>query len=148
MYDLNLLKQAEDQELILNDSPESFLKKYARGRCALFTGNKGVEANGALKEFFAAVPQAAHFSGIEAEPETGTVERMAEFLNEGNFDTVFALGGGSVLDAAKAAYLVSQSKLSLHELFGVNMYSARFPGKTLKRIIALLRGKIGIPSLL
>ncbi len=136
MHDFDLLKEAEAQELIITDSPETFLKKYAQGRCAVFTGSKSSGANGALKEFFAAVPQAAHFSGIEAEPATETVERMTEFLDEGKFDTVFALGGGSVLDAAKAAYLSSQSQLPLQELFGVDRYSARCPDKRLKRIIA------------
>ena len=137
MNDLKLLEQAQGQELILQNAPGDFLKKYSVGRSAVFIGGKGSLLNGALDEFKEAVPGAEVFSGIEAEPSTETVEKMTAFLDEGKFDTVFALGGGSVLDAAKAAYLVNQTKLPLRELFGVNMYSNKFPGRTLKRIIAL-----------
>ena len=134
---LQLLTQAPGEELILTNDPADFFKKYAKGRCAVFTGRKGVEANGAWEEFSNAVPGAKRFSGIEPEPCIETVERMTAFLEQGKYDTVFAIGGGSVLDAAKAAFLVHQTKLPLRELFGVNMYSQKFPGKDLARIIAV-----------
>ena len=137
MNELQLLTQAQGQDLILTDTPADFFKKYARGRCAVFTGSKGVESNGAWSDFSAAVPGADKFSGIEAEPAVETVERMTAFLKDGNFDTVFAIGGGSVLDAAKAALLLSQSPLPLRELFGINKFSEKFPGRELKRIVAL-----------
>ena len=137
MNDLQLLTQAQGEELLLTDIPENFFKKYARGCCAVFTGSKGVEANGAWEDFSGSVPHAERFSGIEAEPAVETVERMTDFLKDGNFDTVFAIGGGSVLDAAKAALLLSQSPLPLRELFGINQYSARFPEKEVKRIVAV-----------
>ena len=134
---IQLLNQAPGEELFLTEEPSELFKRFAAGRCAVFTGNKGVESNGAWDEFHAALPEAVRFAGIEAEPSTGTVEKMADFLNNGKFDTVFAVGGGSVLDAAKAAFLVNQSGLPLRELFGVNMLSQRFPGKSFKRIIAV-----------
>ena len=137
MNDLQLLKQTPGEEIFLTEDPSSFFKTYAKGRCAVFTGKRGVEANGAWADFSAAVPGAVRFSGIEAEPAIETVERMTAFLNDGKFDTVFAIGGGSVLDAAKAAFLVSQTKWPLKELFGVNKYSTPLPEKILRRIIAV-----------
>ena len=134
---LQLLPQAPGEELVLTNEPAAFFKKYARGRCAVFTGRKSVEASGTWDEFSTAVPQSERFSGIEPEPCVETVERMTAFLDAGNYDTVFAIGGGSVLDAAKAAFLVHQTKIPLQELFGVNMYSQKFPGKDLARIIAV-----------
>ena len=137
MNDLQLLTQAPGQKLILSDAPETFFKACAKGRCAVFTGGRGAEKNNAWQDFSAAVPDAKRFQGIEPEPSTATVGRMAEFLDNGDFDTVFAIGGGSVLDAAKAAYMVNQSRLPLQELFGINKLSARFPGREFKRIIAV-----------
>lgn len=134
---LKLIKQAPGEELLLTEDPAGFYKTYAKGRCAVFTGLRGVDANGAWEDFSKAVPGAERFSGIPAEPSTDTVDEMTAFLDKGRFDTVFAIGGGSVLDAAKAAYLVHQTKLPLRELFGVNMYSRRFPEHPLRRIIAL-----------
>ena len=137
MNDLLFLKQTPGEELLLTEDPAPFYRKYAKGRCAVFTGGKGVEANGAWQEFSAAVPDAERFCGIEEEPGTETVERMTAFLDKGKFDTIFAIGGGSVLDAAKAAYLVHQTGEPLKELFGVNKYSTRFPEIPLRRIIAV-----------
>jgi alcohol dehydrogenase YqhD (iron-dependent ADH family) len=44
----------------------------------------------------------SHFSGIEPNPESTTVNRAATMLRESGADVVVALGGGSVMDAAKA----------------------------------------------
>jgi alcohol dehydrogenase YqhD (iron-dependent ADH family) len=44
----------------------------------------------------------SHFSGIEPNPESTTVNRAATKLRESGADVVVALGGGSVMDAAKA----------------------------------------------
>ena len=137
MNDLKLLEQAPEQELVLTNDPRDFLKQYANGRCAVFTGGKGVEANGAWEDFSGVVPGCERFSGIEPEPSIETIEKMILFLDGGKFDSIFAIGGGSVLDAAKAALLAHQSRLELRELFGVNKFSSAFPGKELKRIIAV-----------
>lgn len=77
------------------------------------------------------------WTGVEAEPSTATVEKMAAFLRENNPENVVAAGGGSVLDAAKAAYLVWQTGWQLGELFGVNRWSSANPGKKLKRLVAI-----------
>ncbi|MBR2720947.1 MAG: iron-containing alcohol dehydrogenase, partial [Lentisphaeria bacterium] len=49
------------------------------------------------------------WTGVEAEPSTETVKKMVEFLKERRPENVVAVGGGSVLDAAKAAYLCYQT---------------------------------------
>ena len=45
----------------------------------------------------------AVFSEIRVEPDDRTVERATHFLDEGNFDGVVSVGGGSSMDTAKAA---------------------------------------------
>ena len=77
------------------------------------------------------------WTGVEAEPSAGTVEKMVEFLRQNQPENVVAVGGGSVLDAAKAAYLVYQTGWELNELFGVNRWSSANPGKRLKRMVAI-----------
>ena len=75
--------------------------------------------------------------GVEPEPSVKTVEKMVAFLKECTPQNVVAVGGGSVLDAAKAAYLVYQTGWSLSELFGVNRWSSANPGQKLKRMVAI-----------
>ena len=77
------------------------------------------------------------WTGVEAEPSTSTVEKMVEFLKERRPENVVAIGGGSVLDAAKAAYLSYQTGWELRDLFGVNRWSNANIGKRLKRMVAI-----------
>lgn len=77
------------------------------------------------------------WTGVEAEPCSETVEAMAEYLRRENPEKVIAVGGGSVLDAAKAALLMVESNWSLDELFGVNKFSSAHPDKVLRRLTAI-----------
>lgn len=51
--------------------------------------------------------QACVFDEVEPNPSTRTVERAAEVASRNKCDLVIAVGGGSVIDAAKAAALVA-----------------------------------------
>jgi len=77
------------------------------------------------------------YMDIPAEPSADDVRRMTEVLKKEQPQFVAALGGGSVMDAAKAAYLSWQSGLDVSELFGVNQASVKCPGKEFKRILCL-----------
>ncbi len=68
-------------------------------------------ANGPLVEtakssLAAAGIEASVFSDIRVEPCDDTVMRGAAFLNDGSFDGIVSVGGGSVIDTAKGALLV------------------------------------------
>ncbi len=133
---VDLIAQAEKffsevpgEKIIITDDAVAELKKLCRGKTVVFAGTHAAE-----------LFRNAGFTvrcGIEAEPATATVEKMAEYLRQESPDTVAAAGGGSVLDAAKAALLMWQSKWQLDELFGVNRWSSAHPGKKLKRLIAI-----------
>jgi len=57
------------------------------------------------------------FSDIRVEPCDDTVMRGAAFLNASHFDGVVSVGGGSVIDTAKAAMLVHQHGGNVIEYF-------------------------------
>ena len=77
------------------------------------------------------------YAGIPPEPTVEDVRKMRAALEQSKPEIVIAVGGGSVMDAAKAAYLSMQTESDVNELFGVNTASTRFPEKEFKRIICI-----------
>ena len=76
-------------------------------------------------------------SGIPAEPDLDDVARILEAIRESGSTEVVAIGGGSVIDAAKAAWAAWQTGLDVSELFGSGKITEKFPGKEFKRVIAI-----------
>lgn len=77
------------------------------------------------------------FQGVEPEPSTSTVRAIVKELEANRPDAIVALGGGSVMDAAKAACLSWQTGLDVTELFGDGKASEKFPGKKFLRVICI-----------
>lgn len=77
------------------------------------------------------------FHTVPPEPDTEVVRTIVSWMKELQPDLVVAVGGGSVLDAAKAAYLSWQSGMDVVELFGAGVASAKFPGRKFKRVICI-----------
>lgn len=69
----------------------------------ILTGGSSAERNGTLAEVRAALGSRVHetFVGIEANPDFSTCLRAVARAREGSFDLLLAVGGGSVIDAAK-----------------------------------------------
>lgn len=59
------------------------------------------------------------FDGTESNPAFAVVEEGLTAIGKGQFDSVFAVGGGSIIDAAKAKASVSTSKKPLARLAGI-----------------------------
>ena len=117
------------EKIVFAGNLKEALVPYDKENCIVFSGTHYAEEIKA--EGFSV------WCGIEAEPETLTIEKMAAFLREEKPEQVIAVGGGSVLDAAKAAWLMVQTNWSLDELFGVNRWSGANPEKSLRRITAV-----------
>ncbi len=140
-----LINSIPGQRVYIGDSLEEFktiLETYPEGSVVVFTGRSSADQSGAWEELEQAIGsvqrKAVRFSGIEAEPDTETVERMVSFLKEVNPAVVIALGGGSVMDVAKAAYLVLQSGWNISDHFGTDCYSKTIPQDTkLKKVICI-----------
>ncbi|MHA2188246.1 MAG: iron-containing alcohol dehydrogenase [Candidatus Thorarchaeota archaeon] len=57
------------------------------------------------------------WDGAVPDPKVSTVKEAAQFLTKFNADTIIAVGGGSVIDTAKAAWVLYESpETKLHEL--------------------------------
>ena len=94
---IKLLSEAPGERMIISDDWRRELVSYPADRTAVFAGTHCAPL---LKECGFEV-----WTGVEAEPCVETVVQMREFLQEKQPEYVIAAGGGSVLDAAKAAYL-------------------------------------------
>ena len=118
-----------------------YCRQRAVERIAVFTGGGSVDRAGHWSCFLnglaALNPSLQRFGGIPAEPDTGTVAAMTGFLRDVRPDLVIALGGGSVMDAAKAALIVLETDLPLEDCFGANRIAALRPGRTFRRIAAV-----------
>ncbi len=58
------------------------------------------------------------FCDIRIEPDDDTVMRASGFLSQGKFDGVVSVGGGSVMDTAKAAMVYALYPASFSDYFG------------------------------
>ncbi len=58
------------------------------------------------------------FSDIRIEPDEATIMRAARFLRGGRFDGVVSVGGGSVIDTAKAAMVYALYPAGFMDYFG------------------------------
>ena len=77
---------------------------------------------------------APRFENSPPEPDTACVRKIVSVMEQEKPDVVLAVGGGSVMDAAKAAYLSWQTGMDVRELFGNGVASKAFPEKIFRRV--------------
>ena len=141
-----MLEQYAPTEIVFGENAIDRLEREIRDRSAkrvlLITGgNHSFVQSGAAEAFDALwkkcglEPQV--FSGVPAEPDVEVIRSIVKKMAENDPELVVAIGGGSVLDAAKAAYLSCQTELDVIELFGAGIASKRFPGRTFRRVICM-----------
>ncbi|ODU60438.1 MAG: aldehyde reductase [Comamonadaceae bacterium SCN 68-20] len=101
----------------------------AQARVLILVGGASAEKNGTLAEVRQALGARPHatFPGIEPNPSYETALRAVQQIREGGFDFLLAVGGGSVIDAAKfiaAAVHVEGDPWSILEKRGRNIARA------------------------
>jgi len=98
---------------------EGILKKEEAKKILLFT-DKGVEAAGVLGKVVEVLEQIGVqytiFKDLKPEPTYQDVESVMESVNKADGDLLVAVGGGSVMDAAKLCSLLKGSGYSVKEL--------------------------------
>ena len=141
----SFLKELPGERIRFADRPWpalcEFLAEEPVGPVAVFTGKHSLDASGRWRELEEALAASGRpvrrFREIDSEPDSVTVEAMLAFLRQERPGAVVAVGGGSVMDAAKAAFLVFQTGCPLAEHYGVDVWSGRHPGEELRRVIAV-----------
>ena len=132
MNTLNTLLQSYSDTAVAV-SPDGW-KAFARllasrrpARIAAFTGEQSADRSGLWGDFAARCRgvDLRRFRSIPPEPDLDCANRMIAFLRDCQADMVVALGGGSAMDAAKAAYLSVQTGAPVESFFGVNQYSGK-----------------------
>lgn len=126
---------------VMNDLSAEFLLSEEKPVVTFVIGGSSITRSGARADMTNMMLHSEFESrlvcGIPAEPDLDDVARIIEALKESQSTEVVAIGGGSVLDAAKAAWAAYQTGLDVSALFGVNKITEKFPGKEFRRIIAV-----------
>lgn len=107
-------------------------------RVAVFTDpylRNGPLVAQALSSLTSAGIDVAVFSDIRVEPDDQCVMQAAGFLEEGHFDAMVSVGGGSVIDTAKAAAIVAAHGGNIVDYFAAPVGGGRgVPGAVLPHI--------------
>lgn len=95
----------------------------------LVVTDRGVRATAAFATFAAALEAApldvTLDDGVESNPRLATAERLGQRAREERIDGIVGIGGGSVLDAAKAAAMLATNDGPATDFVGRNLFSAR-----------------------
>lgn len=98
------------------------LAKYGVSKPLVVT-DAGVKAAGILDNLLQHLPGGPEavtvFDAIEPDPTIESVETIAEMVQRGGHDVVIGLGGGSALDATKAAAATAAANRPVTELVGI-----------------------------
>lgn len=97
-------------ELMFGDGCLEYIKSVPCERAMIVIGGSSVEKNGTLATvegyFHEAGAETTVFRGVEPDPHFSTVRRGADAMLEWQPDLICALGGGSVMDAAKTMWVI------------------------------------------
>ena len=93
-------------------------------------GGGSVKKNGSLDILLTSLDEAGVstkiFEGVEPNPSKETIESIAQTYTEGKFELSIALGGGSAMDAAKAALILTGlNETDISPYFGVGKASEK-----------------------
>jgi len=120
---------------------EEIILSGAEAVSVIFGGYKSSMESGAYRGLFDMFRSldlnVSAFQGVPAEPDFETVQRIISFLDENSPQLVIAVGGGSVMDAAKVAYASWQTGMSPMQMTGADKISSAFPDRKLKRVICI-----------
>jgi alcohol dehydrogenase class IV len=113
------------------------VKRYG-DRTLLIIGKGSIKKSGMLDRILRSLERNSvsykMVEGVEPNPSKETVYRITYHLLAGNFNSILAIGGGSVIDAAKAVGILGTTKEGeIDDYFGVGMVS-----KKTKKIMNLI----------
>ncbi len=110
-------------DIIFGNDALGVLKGIASDSAVLFTDAFMVSSGtaDAVKQYMTACKQIAVFSEVKPDPPVELISKAVKFVMDVNADTVFALGGGSAIDAAKSTLMI------IREHYGKNIKLIAIP---------------------
>ncbi|MCK9170182.1 MAG: iron-containing alcohol dehydrogenase [Treponema sp.] len=115
-------------ELLFGKGALAYLKQVKAGKTAIVIGGSSMLKSGILKKVEDYLHESGSetfvISGVEADPHFSTVMRGAGEMKKNQPDLIVALGGGSVMDAAKTMWIYYEHEelSSLEELFPPHVF--------------------------
>jgi alcohol dehydrogenase class IV len=116
---------AEKVNLVSNNLPGNILMgrgaleklEIAEGKKLIIT-DRGLAATGIVERLTRRFPDAEICAELSSEPTTGDLDKVLNFARQGAFRAIIGLGGGSVLDMAKAVAALINSRLTAIDALG------------------------------
>ena len=110
-------------DIIFGNDALGVLKTIASDSAVLFTDAFMVSSGtaDAVKAYMTACKQITVFSDVKPDPPVELISKAVKFVMDVNADTVFALGGGSAIDAAKSTLMI------IREHYGKNIKLIAIP---------------------
>ena len=110
-------------DIIFGNDALGVLKTIASDSAVLFTDAFMVSSGtaDAVKTYMTACKQITVFSDVKPDPPVELISKAVKFVMDVNADTVFALGGGSAIDAAKSTLMI------IREHYGKNIKLIAIP---------------------
>jgi len=106
------------------DNLSSEVQKLGAHKVLLIT-DAGVKAANLDKQVVDAIAEGGAevdiFTGVEAEPSTGTVDRVGNLVREKGYQLLVGLGGGSPMDVAKGASILAANEGSIKDYAGIEL---------------------------
>lgn len=83
-------------------------------KALILTGSSSYKTNGSFDDLIKVINKInlpyIHFLGIEPNPRSKTIDKCVDYVIENKVDLIFALGGGSVVDASKVIATLATNK--------------------------------------
>ncbi len=142
----SMLEEYPDTAIIFGESAHNQLNGFLiasqiRSVLVFAGGSRSGSLNKAVPTLFSVFAstdfEVPSYMNIPPEPAVTDVRAMRDVIAREQPEVIVAVGGGSVMDAAKAACLSYESGMDVTELFGVNQASRKFPEKKFKRTICV-----------
>lgn len=110
-------------DIIFGNDALGVLKTIASDSAVLFTDAFMVSSGtaDAVKAYMTACKKITVFSDVKPDPPVELISKAVKFVMDVNADTVFALGGGSAIDAAKSTLMI------IREHYGKNIKLIAIP---------------------
>ncbi len=103
---------------------KEIIEEEFKASCVFLVTDKGIMDSGIGNQVLSQLEKAQVFDEVEANPKSPAVDKAGEQVRKAKPDLVIGLGGGSPMDAAKAAALLATNRGSIEDYEGKGKYKA------------------------